>query len=274
TRDFSSEFAKALNSMEFRLPPPWREGYRLMNATSALTEYVTAEETVQNYQQLFSTQRLFKLGEQISAKEMMNRMKTLVEQSYQVEEWNIIQDGDDDILYEWRVAKSDKTPAQHEINRIVRGKRDMHRLAYVTRKLPLSEADRDQWIAQLKSAKLVQARPQRIQLTADQKKNLEEQLVKKSREIIALQLQYIQQGDVAAMKPFFTKRVRKLITTEALEMAKQQAATATPEELIHSIQIEESGEEIRAKIKMKNGRTLTTLIPVEGKWEADTVWFK
>lgn len=274
TRGLSSEYAKALSSMEFQLGPPWKEGYRLMNATSALTEYVTAEETVQNYQQLFSTQRLFKLGEQVSAKEMMNRMKVLVEQSYEVEEWNVIQDGEDDILYEWRVAKSDKTPAQHEINRLVRGKRDMHRLAYVTRKLPLSEEDRSQWIARLKSAKLVEAHPETSQLTAAQKQNLEEQLKKKSREIIALQLQYIQQGDVEAMKPFFTERVRKWITAESLELAKQQAASATPEELIHSVKIEEAGDEIQAKIKMKNGRTLTTLVPIEGKWEADTVWFK
>ncbi|WP_339727518.1 tetratricopeptide repeat protein [uncultured Gimesia sp.] len=274
TRGLSPEYAKALKTMEFRLGPPWREGYRLMNATNALTEYVTTGETVQKYQQLFSTQRLFKLGEQLSAKEMMTRMKALVEKSYQIEEWNVIQEGDDDILYEWRVAQSDKTPAQHEMIRMVRGKRDMHRLAYVTRKLPLTEEDRSQWIERLKSAKLVEAHPKASRLTAAQKKNLEEQLIKKSREIIALQLQYIQKGDVAAMKPFFTKRVRKRITAESLEMAKQLAASATPEELIHSLQIEGSGDQIRAKIKMKNGRTLTTLVPVEGKWEADTVWFK
>ena len=29
-----------------------------------------------------------------------------------------------------------------------------------------------------------------------------------------------------------------------------------------------------AKIKMKNGRTLTTLIETDGQWLADTIWFK
>ena len=29
-----------------------------------------------------------------------------------------------------------------------------------------------------------------------------------------------------------------------------------------------------AKITMKNGRTLTTLILTDGKWLADTIWFK
>ena len=80
--------------------------------------------------------------------------------------------------------------------------------------------------------------------------------------------------DVDSMKPFFTKRIRKLITTDSLKQAKEQAATAKPEELVHAVQIEGSGTQIQAKIKMKNGRTLTTLIPVKGKWEADTIWFK
>ena len=30
----------------------------------------------------------------------------------------------------------------------------------------------------------------------------------------------------------------------------------------------------RAKVTMKNGRTLTTLVLTDGKWLADTIWFK
>lgn len=274
TRGLSTEYTKALQTMEFQLGPKWRVGYRLMNGTSALTEYVTTEETVQKYQQLFSTQRLFKLGKEISAEEMMNRIKTLVEKSYQVEEWNVIQPGENDLIFEWRVAADEKTPAQHEINRIVRGKRDLHRLAYVTRELPLSEADRKKWIDQLKAAKVVLAHPGKQSLSPEQKEELVTQLTKKSREIIALQLKYIQEGDVEAMQPFFTKRVRDQITKDSLARAREQAASATPEELVHSVTIEEIGDGIQAKIKMKNGRTLTTLVPVNRKWEADTIWFK
>jgi len=29
-----------------------------------------------------------------------------------------------------------------------------------------------------------------------------------------------------------------------------------------------------AKVKMKNGRTLSTLVETDGKWLADTIWFK
>ncbi|HAH48665.1 hypothetical protein [Gimesia sp.] len=274
TRDLSAKYMTAVKSMKFHLGAPWREGYRMMNSTNALTEYVTSGETVQDYQQMFSTQRLFKLGEQFSAREMMNRMKAQVEKSYELEEWNVIADGENDILYEWRVAQSDKTPAQHEINRMVRGSRDMHRLGYVSRKLPLKPADREEWINRLKSAELILAHPETADLTAAQKQDLAHQLKLKSREIIEKQLQFIREGDVAAMQPYFTERVRKLITKEALEQAKKQAETASLEELVHEIEIQEVDGVLQAKIKMKNGRTLTTLVPVQGKWEADTIWFK
>lgn len=274
SRGLAKDLTRAINTMEFQLGPAWKEGYRMMNASNALTEFVTAEETVQNYQQLFSTQRLFKLGELISAKEMMSRMKSNLEKTHQIEEWKVIRDGDNDVLFEWRVAKNEQSPAQYEITRLVKGKRDMHRLAYVARKLPLSETARKTWIKELESAKLVVAHLEQVKLTAAQKKSLADQLTKKSREIIALQLQLIKNLDVDAIKPYFTKRVRKLITKKMLDEAKQQVETATPEELVHSVQIDESGDQIQAKIMMKNGRTLTTLVPVNGKWEADTIWFK
>lgn len=274
TRGLSAKYMAAVKSMKFHLGDPWREGYRMMNSTNALTEYIIPPETVQDYQQLFSTQRLFKLGEQTSAREMMNRMKSLVEKSYQLEEWNVIEDGEDDILYEWRVAKSGNTPAQHEINRMVRGGRDMHRLGYVSRKLPLKAADREDWIKRLKSADLIVAHPETANLTAAQKQELADQLKSKSREIIKKQLQYIRKGDVASMQPYFTERVRKFITKESLNQAKAQAESANPEELVHDIEIQEVDGTLQAKIKMKNGRTLTTLVPVNGKWEADTIWFE
>ncbi|MFH1301451.1 MAG: hypothetical protein ABIK07_10350 [Planctomycetota bacterium] len=274
TRGLTPELTRAVNTMEFQLDPWWKEGYRIMTATNALTEYVAAEETVQNYQQLFSTQRLFKLGEQFSARVMMNRMKATLEKTHQIEDWKVIQDGDNDILFEWRVAKTEQTPAQHEISRLVKGKRDMHRLAYVSRKTPLSEEARAQWIKTMQSAKLVVAHVEEAKLTPAQKKELEDQLTIKSREIITLQLQHIRDQDVKAMKPYFTERVRNLITADLLKQAKQQADSATPEELVHSVEVSETGDQIQAKIKMKNGRTLTTLVPVNGKWEADTIWFK
>ncbi|WP_298860621.1 hypothetical protein [uncultured Gimesia sp.] len=139
TRGLNVELTRALNTMEFQLPPHWREGYRNMNAYNASTEYVTEEDKVQDYQQLFTTQRLLKQGEKGSAKDMMNHIKSLLEKSQQIELWNVIQDGENDILFEWQSGKNENTPAQHSIVRLIKDQRDMHRLSYYTRTLPLTD---------------------------------------------------------------------------------------------------------------------------------------
>lgn len=89
-----------------------------------------------------------------------------------------------------------------------------------------------------------------------------------------LQLGLIKKQDVEALKPYFTKRLRSRITAKMLEQAARETESATPEELVHSVQVDDAENQIQARIMMKNGRTLTTLIPVNGKWEADTIWFK
>ena len=53
----------------------------------------------------------------------------------------------------------------------------------------------------------------------------------------------------------------------------QQTATHMPlDDLVHAIRGEFEAK--TAKITMKNGRTLTTLILTDGKWLSDTIWFK
>lgn len=92
--------------------------------------------------------------------------------------------------------------------------------------------------------------------------------------VIALQLSQLQAGDAAALRAGMTERLRERITQEVVDKAKGQAGKATIEELVDSIEPGTDGANKTAKIKMKNGRTLTTLIEVEGKWLADTIWFK
>ena len=48
----------------------------------------------------------------------------------------------------------------------------------------------------------------------------------------------------------------------------------TIDDLFASMQEGEWEGKKTAKVKMKNGRTLTTLILTDGKWLADTVWFR
>jgi hypothetical protein len=94
------------------------------------------------------------------------------------------------------------------------------------------------------------------------------------KDAIARQLELLRAGDVEGLKACFTDRLQESITAEAVEGAKAQAEEATVDELVAEVEFGEIQGQKTAKIKTKNGRTLTTLIEVDGTYVADTVWFE
>jgi hypothetical protein len=91
---------------------------------------------------------------------------------------------------------------------------------------------------------------------------------------IAYQFELIKAGDVEKLKNCLTPRVRDGVTKEVLDKAQGQAAQYTLDDLYASAEMGEDGGKKTAKVKMKNGRTLTTLVETDGQWLADTIWFK
>ena len=91
---------------------------------------------------------------------------------------------------------------------------------------------------------------------------------------IAYQFELVKAGDVDKLKTCLTPRVRDGVTKEVVDKAKTDAANYTIDDLYASAEMGEADGKKTAKIKMKNGRTLTTLVETDGKWLADTIWFK
>jgi hypothetical protein len=91
---------------------------------------------------------------------------------------------------------------------------------------------------------------------------------------IAYQFDLLKAGDVETLKTCLTPRVRDGVTKEVVDKAKTDAAKYTIDDLYASAEMGEAEGKKTAKVKMKNGRTLTTLIETDGKWLADTIWFK
>jgi hypothetical protein len=91
---------------------------------------------------------------------------------------------------------------------------------------------------------------------------------------IAHQVELIKTGDLEKFKACFTDRQSHKITKAMIDKAKKELASYTLDDLVHSVKLGEYQGKKTAKIKMKNGRTLTTLILTKGKWLADTLWFK
>jgi hypothetical protein len=91
-----------------------------------------------------------------------------------------------------------------------------------------------------------------------------------AKAFIAKQVEQIKKGDTAGLKTGFTKRIQDKITDDNVKAAQKEVAKATLAELVDRVEAKDGG----IKIKMKNGRSLTTLVKVDGKWAADTCWFK
>lgn len=93
-----------------------------------------------------------------------------------------------------------------------------------------------------------------------------------ARAVIGKQVEALKQGNDAVVRKLFTARLRDKITPEAIKAAQKQLGSMTLDDLVASA-APGSGKD-SLKIKMKNGRTLTTLVQVDGQWLADTIWFK
>ncbi len=98
--------------------------------------------------------------------------------------------------------------------------------------------------------------------------------LKDPKSSIAYQFELVKAGDVDKLKTCLTPRVRDSVTKEAVDKAKTNAANYTIDDLYASAEMGEADGKKTAKVKMKNGRTLTTLVETDGQWLADTIWFK
>ena len=90
------------------------------------------------------------------------------------------------------------------------------------------------------------------------------------KKAIEHQLKLIKDGDVEKLKACFTPRLKGQVTKEAVAAAQKQTGKVAIDDLVKDVAVKDK----TAKITMKNGRTLTTLVLTDGKWLADTVWFK
>lgn len=90
---------------------------------------------------------------------------------------------------------------------------------------------------------------------------------------IAYQFDLVKAGDADKLRPCFTERLRDRITKELVDKAKGEAGRYTMDDLWASAEPGEYEGKKTMKVKMKNGRTLTTLVETDGKWLSDTIWF-
>lgn len=94
------------------------------------------------------------------------------------------------------------------------------------------------------------------------------------RDAIAAQLELLKAGKADELKAWFTARLKDKITPENVAQGKKNVGAFTLDDLVAKVEPGKFEGKETARIKMKSGKTLTTLILTDGKWLADTIWFK
>jgi len=95
-----------------------------------------------------------------------------------------------------------------------------------------------------------------------------------ARAEIGRQFELLKKGDVEQLKARFTERQRERVTPEKVKKAQEEIKNYKLDDLVASVIEGEYQGKKTIKIKMKNGRTLTTLVQENGQWYADTIWFR
>lgn len=90
---------------------------------------------------------------------------------------------------------------------------------------------------------------------------------------LAYQLKLLKAGDREGLAQCFIESQRARITAQTVARGRASANFYTIDDLVAEIIIDDSEGLKTAKIVMKNGRTLTTLVYQGGRWLSTTIWF-
>lgn len=69
--------------------------------------------------------------------------------------WNVLSTSPTEVMYEWTLTKDHLRPDEQEIVRVIKGEAGIHVVHYATRKVPMSDVARQQWISLLRAARLL-----------------------------------------------------------------------------------------------------------------------
>lgn len=157
-RGMDSETSKALDIMEIEFDDQtrWRIGYRAINRLQSVTEFVTKDESVQQWKELYTVQRLYNLKTKTTPQKMMNQIEANLRKANPNIDFIKLLDGENDVLFHWRNKGTKDRQAQHEIVRLVAGQKDIHRLAYARRVAQIPTAEAQIWLDLLRNAELTQ----------------------------------------------------------------------------------------------------------------------
>jgi len=270
-RNLPEEGLSTTDGLAFTIPDDWKVAYRILSASQGNTEYVHNEETIQNWTELFASQRFIGAAEKQTAKSVREGIRTRLVEAYPKIKFEVLEEGDGkDTLFRWSIPGNDEHPAQYEVVRLVQGKNDIHRLAYTRKADQADENALKPWLKVLRDARLLPADELREH---QQREGMERQLLQVTRVLISRQQEMIREKNVDLLKSFFVEEKRDQITAEALEKIDDETLAIDPESFVSRIELVQSGDAQQAELYNEKGDKVLTLVQREGNWYASNLWF-
>jgi len=130
---------------------PWQVGYQATNGRLVIREYVLPGETVHTWTELVTSYYELK---NISVNAWFEEFTTLMSQRCPSTRFSIIEESNDTIIYEWKHDGCQTEPPQHDIQRLVRGRRGILSLSYIQKTRLLVPETRGVWLSIIRAAEI------------------------------------------------------------------------------------------------------------------------
>ena len=130
----------------------WHLGNQAGNRQEAVREYVLAGQTVENWKELV-TSHYFAHG--VPLRDYFEQVKAGLSRGCPSLSTSVLEESDDNILFEWRHDGCQGYPPQHQIDRITRSGNGMLQLSFVEKTPQMSQEKRTAWLTILKAASVL-----------------------------------------------------------------------------------------------------------------------
>ena len=141
--------------VELRLDPAeWTLARRTGDARLSVAESVAPGESIERWTRFVSVQTFADARVPYpGARWAMSECRALLLARCPGAAWTVLRDGDQDALYEWRIAGCPAEPDQHELGRLIHGRGTWARISFSV-KGQMDAATREAWIQRLEGARL------------------------------------------------------------------------------------------------------------------------
>jgi hypothetical protein len=147
-------FAGEKESLNIRLSLDWKMANHAEQHGYVIMEYVRQGDDIHHWKELFTYQN-FGLGHKRAPtiKDELDALKAVKEKECPgATEWNVIEQSESSILYEWQEKPCLGWPDQHEIARIIFGKHNLFIVHYAAKVQQLDPDTRKIWIKTFEDA--------------------------------------------------------------------------------------------------------------------------